>query len=27
VRSIFPMFELSVDGLGQAVDHLMATHV
>lgn len=24
VRSIFPMFELSVDGLGDAVDHLMA---
>jgi uncharacterized protein len=24
VRSIFPMFELSVDGLGEAVDHLMA---
>lgn len=24
VRTLFPMFELSVDGLGDAVDHLMA---
>lgn len=25
VRRVFPMFELSLDGLGAAVDHLMAT--